>query len=87
MRIDSVYQSHTAGASLGDELIGLSSLGAGVFILRGLIAFKTCPMPSHLWIMITEIVHQLKLSQFSKFDDGSLTMARVIAISQKHMTM
>ena len=49
--IDSVHQSHTAGASLGKELIGLSSLGAGDFILRGLIAFKTCLMPSYvrLW--------------------------------------
>ena len=84
--IDSVHQSHTAGASLGKELIGLSSLGAGDFILRGLIAFKTCLTPSYVWAMITKIVHQLKLLQFSKFDDRSPTMARVIAICQKHMT-
>ena len=84
--IDSVHQSHTAGASLGEELIGLSSLGAGDFILRGLIAFKTYLMPSYVWTMITKIVHQLKLLQFSKFDDRSPTMARVIAICQKHMT-
>ena len=84
--IDSVHQSHTAGASLGEELIGLSSLGAGDFILRGLMALKTYLMPSYVWTMITKIVHQLKLLQFSKFDDRSPTMARVIAICQKHMT-
>ena len=84
--VDCVHQSHTAGTSLGDELIRLSSLGAGDFILRGLIAFKTCLVPSYVWAMITKIVHQLKLLQFSKFDDRSPTMARVIAICQKHMT-
>ena len=84
--IGSVHQSHTSGASLGEELIGLSSLGAGDFILRGLMALKTYLMPSYVWTMITKIVHQLKLLQFSKFDDRSPTMARVIAICQKHMT-
>ena len=84
--IDSVHQSHTAGATLGEELMELSSLGAGDFIFRGLIAFKTCLMPSYVWAMVTKIVHQLKLFQFSKFDERSLTMGRVIAIYQKHMT-
>ena len=84
--IESVHQSHTAGASLGEELIGISSLGAGDFILRVLIAFKTCLMPSYFWAMITKIVHQLKLLQFSKFDARSSTMAQVIAICQKRMT-
>ena len=65
--IGSVHQSYTAGASLGEELIQLSSLGAGDFILRG-------------------IIHQQKLLQLSKFDDRSPTMARIIAIYQKHMT-
>ena len=37
MLIGSVHQSYTAGASLGEELIGLSSLGAGDFILRGTV--------------------------------------------------
>ena len=80
--IDSVHQSDTAGASLGEELIGLSSLSAGDFTLRGLIAFKTYLMPSNVWTMITKIVHQLKLLHFSKLDDCS----PVIAICQKHMT-
>ena len=43
----SAHQSYTAGASLGEEVIGISSLGAGNFILRGLIAFKICHMPSY----------------------------------------
>ena len=59
--VGSVHQSYTAGPSLGEKLISLSSLGAGDFILRGLIAFKTCRMPSYGWDMITKIVHQLKL--------------------------
>ena len=84
--IDSVHQSHIAGAFLGEEPIKLSSLGAGDFILRGLIAFKTCLMPSYVWAIITKIVHQLKLLQFSKSDGRSPTMARIIAICQKHMT-
>ena len=58
--IGSVHQSHTAGASLGEELVGLSSLGAGDFILRGLIAFKICHMTSYGWAMITKILHLSK---------------------------
>ena len=46
--IGSVHQSHAPGASLGEEFIGLSSLGAGDFILRGLIAFKICH--AQLWM-------------------------------------
>ena len=65
--ISSIHQSYTAGASPGKELIGLSSLRAGDFMLRG-------------------IVHQLKLLKLSKFDDRSPTMARIIAMYQKHMT-
>ena len=65
--IGSLHQSYTAGTSLGVKLIGLSSLGAGDFILR-------------------DIVHQLKHLQLSKFDDRNPTMARIIAIYQKHMT-
>ena len=84
--IGSVHQSYTAGASLGEELIGISSLGGGDFILCGLIAFKICHMPSYGWAIITKIVHQLKLMQLSRFDDRSPTMARVITIYQKLMT-
>ena len=84
--IGSVYLSYTAGASLGEELIGLSSLGAGDFILRGLISFKICRMPSYGWAMIIKIVHQLKLLQLCKFDDRSPISARVTAIYLKHMT-
>ena len=84
--IGSVHQSYTAGASLGEELIGISSLGAGDFILRGLIAFKICHMPSYGWAMITKIVHQLKLLQLSRSDSCSPTMAQVITIYQKLMT-
>ena len=76
--IGSVHQSYTAGASLGEELIGISSLGGGDFILCGLIAFKICHMPSYGWAMITKTVHDLKLLQLSRFDDGSPTMAWVI---------
>ena len=74
-------------ASLGEELIGISSLGGGDFILCGLIAFKICHMPSYGWAIITKIVHQLKLMQLSRFDDRSPIMARVITIYQKLMTM
>ena len=84
--IGSVHQSYTAGASLGEELIGISSLGAGDFILRGVIAFKICHMPSYGWAMITKIVHQLKLLQLSRSDSCSPTMAQVITIYQKLMT-
>ena len=52
-----VHQSYTVDASSGEELIGISSLCAGDFILRGLIAFKICHMPSYGWAMITKIVH------------------------------
>ena len=84
--IGSLHQSYTAGASLGEKLIGISSLGAADFILRGLIAFKICHMPSYGWAMITKIVHQLSLLQLSRFDHRSPTMARVITIYQKFMT-
>ena len=83
--IGSIYQSYTAVASLGEELIGISSLGIGDFILRDVITFKICHMPSYGWTMITKIVHQLKLLQFSRFDNRSPTMARVITIYQKLM--
>ena len=65
--IGSVHQSYTTCTSLGEQLIRLSSLGAGDFILR-------------------DIVHQLKHLQLSKFDGRNPTMARIIAIYQKHMT-
>ena len=84
--IGSVHQSYTAGASLGEELIGISSLGAGDFILDGLIAFKICHMPIYGLAMITKIVHQLKFLQLSRFDDRSSTIPRVITIYQKLMT-
>ena len=84
--IGSLHESNTAGASLGEELIGISSLDAADFILRGLIAFKICHMPSYGWAMITKIVHQLKLLQLSRFDDRSPTKARVSTICQKLMT-
>ena len=42
-------------------------------------------MPSYGWTMITKIVHQLKLLQFSRFDNRSPTMAGVITIYQKLM--
>ena len=77
---------YTAGVSLGEELIEISSLAAGDFILRGLITFKICHTPSHGRAMITKIVHQLKLLQLSRFDGGRSTMARVITIYQKLMT-
>ena len=41
--------------------MGLSSLGAGDYILHGLIAFKNCHMPSYGWAMIIKLVHHLKL--------------------------
>ena len=69
-----------AGASLGDQLIEISALGGGDFILYGLIAFKICHMPSYGWAMITKIVHQLKLLQLSRFENQSPTMARAITI-------
>ena len=66
--------------------MGLSSLGAGDFILSGLIAFKIFHKPSYEWAVATKTVHQLKFLQLSKFNDRSPTMARVIANYQKHMT-
>ena len=60
-QIGSVHQSYTAGPFLGEELIGISSLGAGDFMLRGLIAFKIYHMPNYGWAIIAKIVHQLKL--------------------------
>ena len=78
LRIGCVYQSYTAGASLGKALICLSSLDAVDFILRALITFKICHIPSSGWAMVTKIIHQLKLLQLSKFDDRSPTMALVV---------
>ena len=84
--IGCVHQSCTADTSLGEELIGLSSLGAGDFILRGLITFKVCGMLSCRWAMVTKIGHQLKLLHFFRFDERSPFMARVITIYQIHIT-
>ena len=67
-------------ASLGEELVGISSLGGDDFILCGIIAFKIFQMPSYKWSMTSKIVHQLKLLQLSRFDDRSPTIARVITI-------
>ena len=66
--------------------MGISSLGAGDFILGGLITFKICHEPSYEWVVVTKTVHQLKFMQLSKFNDRSPTMPRVTAIYQKHMT-
>ena len=66
--------------------MGLSDLGAGDFILGSLITFKSFHRPSHEWAVVTKTVHQLKSLKLSKFNDRSPTMARVIAIYQKHMT-
>ena len=63
----------------------LSSLGAGDFILGGLITFKICYKPSYESTVVTKTVHQLKFLQLSKFNDGRPTMARVNAIYQKLM--
>ena len=84
--IGCVHQSCAANTSLRQELIGLSSLGAGDFIQRDLITFKICGMPSYGWDMVANIVHQLKLLQLFRFDDRSLSMAWVITIYQRHMT-
>ena len=87
MNTDSfIHQTCTANTSLGEELIGLSSLGAGDFVLRGLITFKICDMPIYGWAMVTKTVHQLKLLQFFRSDDRSPSMPRVITIYQKHIT-
>ena len=83
--IGCVHQCYTAVTYFEQELIGLSSLGAGDFILRGIISFKICHMSSYRWAMVTKIVHQVKLLQLSKFSDHGPTMAWVIAIYQKHI--
>ena len=64
----------------------LSSLGAGDFILGGLITFKIFHKLSYEWAVVTKTVHQLKFLQLSKFNGGSPTMVRVIAVYQKHTT-
>ena len=66
--------------------MGLSSLAAGDFILGGLITLKSFQKPSYEWAVVTKTVHQVKFLQLSKFNDRRPTMARVIAIYQKHMT-
>ena len=83
--IGCVRYSCAAGASLREELMGLSSLGAGDFILSGLITFKIFHKPSYEWAVVTKTVHQLKFLQLSKFNDRRPTMARVNAIYQKLM--
>ena len=55
-----VRQRCAAGTSFGEELMGLSSLGAGDFILGGLISSKISHKPSYEWNVITKTVHQLK---------------------------
>ena len=85
--IGCVHQSCAAGTPLGEELIGLSSLGADDLILNGLVTFKICHKPSHESAVVTKTVHELKFLQLSKFNDRNPTMARLIAIYQKHMTM
>ena len=65
----------------------LSSLGAGDFMLGGLITFKIFHKSSYEWAVVTKTMHQLKFLQLPKFNDRSPTMARVIEIHQKHMTM
>ena len=67
--------------------MGLSSLGAGDLILDGLTAFKICHKPSYVSTVVTKTVHQLKLLWLSKLNDRSPTMARIIVIFHKHMTM
>ena len=61
-------------------------MGAGYFILLDLIAFKISHIPSNGRAITTKIEHQLKLLQLPRFDDRSLTMARVITNYQKLMT-
>ena len=55
--IGSVHQSCSAYTSLGEGLIGVSSLGADDFILRGLITFRICGVPNYGWDMVPKIVH------------------------------
>ena len=40
--------------------MGFSSLGAGEFILGGLITFKICHKSSYEWTVVTKTVYQLK---------------------------
>ena len=81
-----VHQCYTAVTSFEQELIELSSLGAGDFIPRGIITFNIFRMSSFGWAIVTKIMHQLKLLQLSKFNEHGPTMAGVIEIYQKHMT-
>ena len=71
--IGCVHQSCAAVTSLREELMGLSSLGAGDFILSGLITFKIFHKPSYEWAVVTKTVHKLKFLQLSKFNDRSPT--------------
>ena len=71
---------------LGEKLMELSSLDAGDFILGGLITFRLFHKPGYEWAVVTKTVHRLKSLKLSKSNDSSPTMARVIAIYQKHMT-
>ena len=84
--IGCVHQSCAAVTSLGEELMGFSSLGAGDFILGDLRTFKICHKPSYEWVVVTKTVHQLKFFQLPKFNDRSPTMDQVITIYQKHLT-
>ena len=65
--------------------MGLSSYGAGDFILGGLVTLKICHKPSYEWTVVTKTVHQLKFLQLPKFNDRRPTMAQVNAIYQKLM--
>ena len=84
--IGCVHQSCTADTSLGEKLTRLSSLGAGDFILRGLITFKICDTPSYGWTVVTKIGHQLRILHLFRFDDRSPSIVLVITIYQMHMT-
>ena len=55
--IGCIHQIYTAVTCFEKELIGLSSLGAGDFKLRGLRTFKICHMSSYGWSMVTKTVH------------------------------
>ena len=80
-----VHQSFATGASLGEKRTRLSSLGAGDFILGGLVTLKICHKSSYEWTVVTKTVHQLTFLQLSKFNDCRPTMARVNTIYQKLM--
>ena len=75
-----VHQSCAAGTSLGEELMGHSSLGGGDFILGCLITFQICHKSSYESAVVIKTEHQLTLLQLSKFNDLSPTLAPVIAI-------